>query len=48
MKIATASDIKPIENSLESLNRFGIELELKTILIEELKPGLLSDINSMI
>jgi hypothetical protein len=48
MKIATATQIKHVENSLEVLNQFGIEIDLETILVEELEPGLLSDINSMV
>jgi hypothetical protein len=48
MKIATATQIKHVENSLEVLNQFAIEIDLETILVEELEPGLLSDVNRMV
>jgi hypothetical protein len=34
MNIATATQIKYVENSLEILNQFAIELELETILVK--------------
>ena len=46
MKNATITEIKYVENSLELLNEFGIEINLDSILIEEYKLGLSSDINS--
>lgn len=48
MKIATATQIKQVENTPEILNEFGIEIDLENILLEELEIGLSSDINSMV
>ncbi len=48
MNMATATQIKYVENSLEILHQLAIELELETILVQELESGLLSDVNSMI
>ena len=46
MNIPTITTIKHLENSLEILNQFGIELDLDSILAEEFQQeGLLSDIN---
>ncbi|MEM8722611.1 MAG: hypothetical protein AAGE84_25535 [Cyanobacteria bacterium P01_G01_bin.39] len=42
----TTTAIKLVENSFELLNQFGIELNLETILDEELEQGLASDINN--
>lgn len=48
MTIATVTEIKHVENSLEVLNEFGIEIDLDGILVEEFEQGLSSDIsNSM-
>lgn len=48
MSAATVTEIKHVENSLEVLNEFGIEIDLESILSEEFKQGLSSDIsNSM-
>lgn len=46
MNTATITPIKPIENSLEVVNQFGIEIDLESILVEEYKLGLASDINN--
>ncbi len=48
MNMATATQIKYVENSLEILHQLAIELQLETILVKELESGLLSDVNSMI
>ena len=40
MSIATTTEIKHIENSLEILNEFGIKMDLESILVEEFKLGL--------
>ncbi|MEM7594275.1 MAG: hypothetical protein AAF383_22655 [Cyanobacteria bacterium P01_A01_bin.83] len=42
----TTTAIKLVENSLEVLNQFGIELDLETILVEEFEQGLSSDISN--
>ena len=47
MSVATV-EIKYVENSLEILNRFGIELDLDNILAEEFKSELASDISNAI
>ncbi len=42
----TVTQIKHLENSLEVLNQFGIEIDLDSILVEEFQQeGLPSDIN---
>jgi hypothetical protein len=46
MNTTTVTQIKPIENSLEILNQFGIELDLDIILVEEFELGLSSDIGN--
>jgi len=46
MKIATATQIKHVENSLELLNEFCIEIDLENILVEEYELGLSSDISN--
>ncbi|WP_319421749.1 hypothetical protein [Pleurocapsa sp. FMAR1] len=46
MKTATATQIKHVENTLEVLNQFGIEIELDNILAKELERGLSSDISN--
>ena len=46
MQIATATTIKHVENSLEMLNRFGIELDLNVILVEEFEQGLANDLDN--
>lgn len=46
MNTATATQIKTVENTLEVLNQFGIELDLDIILIEEFELGLSSDISN--
>ena len=46
MNTATVTQIKTVENSLEVLNQFGIELDLEIILVEELEQGLSSDISN--
>lgn len=48
MNIATTTPLKPIENSLEVLNQFGIELNLDSILIEEFQHGLANDLDNPI
>lgn len=47
MKNATITEIKHVENSLEVLNEFGVEIDLDRILVEEYKLGLSSDINNV-
>ncbi|MEM7757496.1 MAG: hypothetical protein AAF298_05125 [Cyanobacteria bacterium P01_A01_bin.40] len=42
----TITEIKPVDNSLEVLAQFGIELDLEEFLVEELEQGLSSDINN--
>ena len=42
----TITEIKPVINTLEVLNEFGIELNLDIILAEEFKAELSSDINN--
>ncbi|AFZ34535.1 hypothetical protein Sta7437_0953 [Stanieria cyanosphaera PCC 7437] len=46
MNTAIATQIKPIENSLEVLNQFGIELDLDGILITEFEQGLANDLDN--
>jgi hypothetical protein len=46
MNTATVTQIKPVDNSLEILNEFGIEIDLETILVEEYELGLASDISN--
>ena len=46
MKIATAIEIKHVENSPAVLNEFGIEVDLNSILVKEFEQELPSDINS--
>ena len=48
MTMATVTQIKYVENSLEILNQFGIEIDLDSILAEELEPGFASDISNTI
>ena len=45
MNTAT-TEIKTVDNSLEVLSQFGIELNLDIILAEEFEAGLSSDINN--
>lgn len=48
MTTATVIEIKHFESSFAVLNEFGIEIDLQSILAEEFKQGLPSDIsNSM-
>ena len=42
----TTTAIKIIDNNLEILNLFGIELDLEDILLEEFEQGLSSDITN--
>lgn len=44
--ITTATEIKHIENSVEFLEGFEEEIALDSILVEEFKLGLPSDINN--
>ncbi|BAU63753.1 hypothetical protein STA3757_11200 [Stanieria sp. NIES-3757] len=44
MNTATITPIKPVENSLDILNEFGLEIDLESILIEEYELELASDI----
>ncbi len=46
MNNATATLIKQVDNALEILNQFGIEIDLESILAEELELGLPSDISN--
>lgn len=46
MNTATVTQIKTVDNSLEVLNQFGIELDLDSFLAEEFQQGLLSDISN--
>ena len=46
MNIATATEIKHFENSLEVLNHFGIELDLDIILVKEFEQGLANDLDN--
>ena len=46
MKNATITEIKHLENSLEVLNKFGIEIDLEAILVTEFEQGLASDISN--
>ena len=48
MNTATATQIKTVENSLEVVNQFGIELDLNIILEEEFELGLSSDMSNAI
>ena len=45
--ILTIAEIKHVQNSTELLNEFGTELDLDSILTEELNLGLPSDINNV-
>ena len=45
MMNATITEINYVENSLEILNEFGIEIDLQSILVEEFEQGLPSDID---
>ncbi|MEM8677156.1 MAG: hypothetical protein AAGF83_25365 [Cyanobacteria bacterium P01_G01_bin.67] len=42
----TTTAIKSVDNSLEVLAQFGIELDLEEFLVEELEQGLSSDISN--
>ena len=44
--ILTITEIKHVQNSTELLNEFGTELNLDSILTEELNSGLPCDINN--
>lgn len=44
MMITTTTEIKHVENSFEILNEFGIEIDLKGILVEEFEQKLPNDI----
>ena len=46
MNTATVTQIKTVENSLEVLNQFGIELDLDMILVEEFEQGLANDLDN--
>ena len=46
MNTATATQIKTVENTLEILNQFGIELDLDIILVEEFELGLANDLDN--
>ena len=46
MKNASMFEIKHVENSLEVLNEFGIEIDLEGILVEEFERGLPSDLGN--
>ena len=46
MNTATATPIKTVENSLEVLNQFGIELDLDIILAEEFELGFPNDLDN--
>ena len=46
MTMATATQIKYVENSWEILNQFGIEIDLESILMEEFEQGFSSDISN--
>lgn len=48
MNIATTNPINQIKNSLELLDQLGIEIDLESILTEELEQGLPSDISNAI
>ncbi|ELS04801.1 hypothetical protein Xen7305DRAFT_00045370 [Xenococcus sp. PCC 7305] len=48
MNIATTNQINQVKNSLELLEQFGIEIDLESILEEELEQGLPSDISNAI
>ena len=45
--ILTITEIKHVQNSTELLNEFGTELDLDSILTEELNLGLPCDINNV-
>ena len=47
MNTAT-TEIQTVDNSLEILSQFGIEIDLSEILAEELKVGLSNDANNYI
>ncbi|MEM9272165.1 MAG: hypothetical protein AAGA80_04255 [Cyanobacteria bacterium P01_F01_bin.143] len=46
MKTVTATQIKYVETSLENLNRFGMEIDLDSILVTEFEQELPSDISN--
>ena len=46
MKMATVTQIKYVENSLEVLNQVGIEIDLESILVVEFEQGFSSDISN--
>ncbi len=46
MNTATATQINTVENSLEIVNQFGIELDLDIILDEEFELGLANDLDN--
>lgn len=46
MNTATATQIKHMETSLETLNQFGIEIDLENILAVEFESELPSDISN--
>lgn len=48
MNTATVTEIKLVDNSLEVLNQFGVELDLEEVLAEEFEQGLASDISNTI
>ena len=48
MNNTTVTQIKQVENSLEVLNQFGVELDLDIILGEEFELGLANDLDNPI
>ena len=46
MTNATITEINYVDNSLEVLNEFGIEIDLQSILVEEFDQELASDISN--
>ena len=46
MTMSTDTQIKHVENSLEIVNQFGIEIDLESILAEEFEKGFPSDISN--
>lgn len=46
MNTVTDTQVKLVDNSIEVLNQFAIELDLETILEEESEAELASDINN--
>ena len=42
----TTTEIKPVETTLEVLTQYGIELDLDTVLEEEIFQGLANDISN--